>query len=194
MTLNFQPSFLPPNSQGYWYVLPWPASKHFDLNNEVVGDIINWAGKSLDMPCLVCPGNFWVNVESLVLQLMKASYDEDIYLGIVSARIFMGLDEIISGWDGNRKKNAEVWFWRILSSRGLAEEGCQPMGLRGYSLRNFWRYGLFFLVLFRVIGLKRSNSVGLFIMKGEQVELCGWIAGKVRELGLCVKKLCLRMD
>lgn len=47
-------------------------------------------------------------VGSLVLQLMKTSYNEDIYLGIVSARIFMGLDEIISGWDGNRKKNAEV--------------------------------------------------------------------------------------
>lgn len=52
-------------------------------------------GKSLDMLCLVCPGRFWVCVESLVLQLMKESYDEDVNLGIVSATIFMGLDEII---------------------------------------------------------------------------------------------------
>lgn len=34
-------------------------------------------------------------VGSLILMLMKESYDEDINLGIVSARIFMGLDEII---------------------------------------------------------------------------------------------------
>lgn len=66
-------------------------------------------------------------------------------------------------------------------------------GTQGLFLEEFLKI-FFFLVLFRVIGLKRSNSVGLLIMKGGYVELCGWIAGKMRELGLYVKKLCLRMD
>lgn len=53
-------------------------------------------GRYLDMLCLTCPGKILnMQLDCLILELVKENKTGDINLVVVSIKIFMGLNEII---------------------------------------------------------------------------------------------------